>query len=117
RSQIADDLLWDSQFRRRATPEQVAWRRRNDRNVGCIVGDSGSDCLARKYAELSVENLGIVPGPVQQRLRVAVLQGQVRLPASEVDAALEGPGWIDERVFHQRIVSAGIGTRRGPAAA
>ena len=49
----------------------------------------------------------------QQTIGICKLQGEVRLAAAEVDAAVERPGRVDQRDAHWRTAStAGVGSAR-----
>ena len=94
-----------AQLRRRASPEQVARRGRDDGEVGRERAHPLAHIVERQAVELRVDDIDFVAGGFEQRLRVAVLQRQVRLAAAEVDAAVEAPGRINERIPHGSLRS------------
>src|SRR6478609_4256917 len=76
------------QFRRRATPEQVAWRGRDDEHVGSEASYPISQFRQVQPLGVSVENSRLVPRLAEQRPGIAVFERQMRLAATEIDAAL-----------------------------
>jgi len=49
---------------------------------------------------MGVDDLGLMAGALQKGSAVAQFEGQMRLAAAEVDAAVEGPGGIYQADFH-----------------
>ena len=54
---------------------------------------------------MGVDEQDVVPLALEQRACVAVLERQVRFAASEIDAALERPPRIDQRVLHDAALA------------
>ncbi len=44
---------------------------------------------------MTIDENGLMPARFEESFGIAKLQRQVWFPASEIDAVLEGPGWID----------------------
>ncbi len=79
----------DPQFRRRAAPEQIARRGRDDEHVGSEAGYPTSQFRQVQPLGVRVENSRLVPRLAEQRPGIAVFERQMRLAATEIDAALE----------------------------
>ena len=85
------------QFRRRASPEEIARRGGDHREVRPERGDALADSSHAQARPAGRRRFRLHGRRASSSaLRIAVLQRQVRLAASEVDAALETPGRINE---------------------
>jgi hypothetical protein len=112
-AQIPDRLLRHAQLGRRASPEQVTGRGRDDGNVRGVAGHRDLNVFPGQAAELSVEDLRVVARLPQERLGITVFERQVRLPAPEVDTAAERPRRVHERELHDaRMTGTDAGTFR-----
>ena len=108
--------LRDAQLGRRAAPEEIARRGSDHREIRPEISHASPHLSARQVVELRVDDQGFVPVALEQRLRVAVFERQVRLAAAEIDAALEAPVRIDESVLHDASVPAMVPGRARPRA-
>ena len=106
-----ESQLRHPQFRRRAAPEQVARRGRDDEHVGTKAGHLRRQFRQFQPLGVRVEDARLVPGLAEQRLGVAVFERQMRLAATEIDAAFERPGRIDERDPHCAACNAAASRR------
>ena len=59
--------------------------------IGSVDGDTTAQAI-----QLRIDDLGVVPGALQQSLGVAVLERQMRFAAAKINAAVEAPGRINE---------------------
>ncbi len=85
-----------AQLGRRATPEQVARRRRDHRHVGPERRDLARDIRHLLPEQMAVKHENGVAVPLQQRTRVAEFQRQMRRAAAEIDAVRKTPGRVDQ---------------------
>src|SRR5215207_1469165 len=99
-------LLRDAQFRRRAPPEQVAGRARDHQPVWSKGFDPPPDICYRDVVQLRVEEKNVVTVLLEQRLRIAELERQMRLAAPEIDASFECPVGIDQCELHDAALPA-----------
>ena len=77
-------------------------------NACTLPGDFGEAQLI----QLAVDDLNSMSSLFEQRFRITVLQRQMWFAAAEVDAAIEGPGRINEREQHSDLPSRALARRR-----
>ena len=94
------DVERHAQFRRRASPEEIARRRCDDAEVGLEVMNAPPDLGRGKVRELTVDEQDLVAGLFQEVFGISVLERKVRLAAAEIDAAIERPIRIDKCESH-----------------
>src|SRR5437868_1870683 len=89
--QRANHFLRHTQLRRSTAPEQVTGRRSYYRKIRMEGPDLRLNLTRIKTVDLTVDDQHLVPGGLQQRFRVTILERQMRVAAAEVDTAFESP--------------------------
>src|SRR5689334_19852828 len=95
--QLRDDLPGHTKFGRRAAPEQVTRSRGDNGEIRMEVEDLVRYPGGIEAIQLTVDNQDFMSRSLQQRLGITVFERQMRIAATEIDAARKRPRRVHQR--------------------
>src|SRR5581483_177965 len=105
---LCEPLLRDAQLRRRATPEEIGGGGWNDQEVRTKGVELRFDLRDRQLVQMRVHQQGFVPGRGDLVRSEKKFQRIVRILATEIGRAFEGPRRIDQSKFHDAASGTGV---------
>src|SRR6185437_4948215 len=98
--QFRKPFLWNPQFGRRTTPEQIRGRRRDDQKIRMKIIQHYPNLISAQLFELRIDQQRLVSRGFDLIKRKQQFERVMRVLAPKIGGPLEGPSRIHKRKLH-----------------